>query len=706
MNKSELENVKKLGGGGYLVAKNGSLTAQSNEDTCKNMQDNPRFLQISQNCENNKKTIKNSKNNNEFSLKNDFTKISNTNENYLENINAKVNDNYLNNKNFASLKNSYKNASCNNSANYKNDNGYKSCTTKCFATTKICLWLFLFVVCLAVVAGVGCSGGSNGGLKVAPTVETASAEGSPWSGSGTQTDPYQIGTYADLLALSTACNTPTSGTTYNHYQGVYFKLTANITIAAADLTGTGSAATKWTPIACDPTGTNCSSCYFSGIFDGNGKTITFQGEITKSLNDITAKAATLYYGMLFGYVNGGGTGASAYGIIQNVKIIVNKITFDGTSATNAVSRGFIGGIVGYANNSTISNCSFAGDAIFNNPQKIPYGYFGGIVGKAQNVIGCSYVGILDAFIKGGSAAILYVGGIAGDASVSKCYIEMYSTSKIELEKGEGNYCGIICGKGASNSYAKVNLSSFSVSSSTAAYWLNGNNCVLVIDGYPSTVSNVTKFSSSSYNCVIVGVDAKDISSSSGLYALPTSNANIDGLKLKETYIKDEAYTPSDTSAITFKWNNTTAYRWDFDTIWIIPNEGTDYPILRQFYVEPILNITLNVTTNLSGSTSGTTTGTSGAGAASGATAAVDQFIIYRFDELGNLVNQFVVRNGSTVTFEVDKNKAFTIMINYKLYMVTTIDAESTNKKTLTPTADTTIDIDITAPSGVNNWIVI
>ena len=56
---------------------------------------------------------------------------------------------------------------------------------------------------------------------------TAFAAEAPWSGSGTQQDPYQISSAEDLKALAEAIN-DTSDKTYNKS---YFKLTADIDLA-------------------------------------------------------------------------------------------------------------------------------------------------------------------------------------------------------------------------------------------------------------------------------------------------------------------------------------------------------------------------------------------------------------------------------------------------------------------------------------------
>ena len=876
MNKIELQNVKKVGGGGGKTAKKSSIPAENSsypanfDRNCENSQN----LNNAQNAQNECIFLTN-KNISESAINCARVACKSCGENYSERKNAKCSKNLdncgLNNKNQTLFKNGYKNANCKgnaicnsalryknnvtqndslscknsasckrdvscqskacykNTACYKNDNGYKSCTTKCSATTKICLWLFLFVACLAVTIGFGYGGGSNGSLNVALEIETASAEGETWSGSGTASDPYQIANYADLLALSTACNTPTSGTTYNHYQGVYFKLTNNITLG-----------TDWVPIATNLDGTTTK--YFSGIFDGTGYTISFNTPLTFTLTG-TTNLQNYYLGSLIGYLIGGA--------VKNVTInfsLENSSLF--TVTTNFDMAINFGGIVGGCQNSNISNCNVTGSSIAITPESpvINFNYFGGILGsgsssganittidncglsvdvtltccigsgivysldgnvsncvvrsnflnntpvrtpnssapqynvggiagKATNISNCKFLG---GSISIESPYVKYVGVIAGEVTaidnclvakdkndvvdfdliagfvrnsdrprvgliagkattITNCSVDA-TGSKLSVTADSGGRGGILAGEvdTMSNCVSKVSVSSACAYSGSFGFIVGVatgtiSNCISIVDG-ASAVSNSGGYYSMGYsgifyNCVVVGVtnvltnsisgtdgsgtangDAASafantagktvMNTSNGLYALSsTDNTNIAALKNITTYTSSSAYGSSATT--TFKWNVTTAYEWDFENIWYMPNNGNDYPALQ--ITLPTCTTTINITTNLSGSTSGTTTGSSGS---SSTTNLADQFIIYRFDESGNLVNQFVVRNGSTVTFEVDKNKTFTIMINYKLYMVTKIDGAAKTEATYTPTADTTIDIHITAPAGVNNWIVI
>jgi len=80
----------------------------------------------------------------------------------------------------------------------------------------------------------------------------------PWAGSGTEADPWQITSAADLVALREYI-----AAGQNTTQGKYFKQTQNISLSSACSQG----ASDWTPIGSDDNGQ-----YFSGTYDGSGHT--------------------------------------------------------------------------------------------------------------------------------------------------------------------------------------------------------------------------------------------------------------------------------------------------------------------------------------------------------------------------------------------------------------------------------------------------
>ncbi len=205
-------------------------------------------------------------------------------------------------------------------------------------------------------------------------------------------------------------------------------------ILAADIDMTGY--TTWTPIG----STNGTS--YSGIFDGNGHTITF-GDVSGTDFE--------YYG-LFGYVKnstikdlnvvinvtGGKTVGCIAGRTDNTNIIACS------SSGNITGSGDVGGLVGYFYNSLIQNCysktnvtgtgSNSGDGV------------GGLVGEqyaygSQSRITTSYVaGKIEKPNNGGG-----IGGIVGTQGswnsgsypVVACFFDAEKTGTSDTCKGFG-----------------------------------------------------------------------------------------------------------------------------------------------------------------------------------------------------------------------------------------------------------------------------
>ena len=194
----------------------------------------------------------------------------------------------------------------------------------------------------------------------------------PMTGSGTKTDPYQIST-ADQLKLFRDIVNGAGGQTQN--RGAYAVLTADI-----DLNNE-----PWTPIG-NYTGGN--QIYYEGTFDGGGHTIS-------GLN-VTGE---FVYAGLFGTVKDG---------------TIKSLTVAGkVSPSN--SQCIVGGIVGYASNAVIKNCS-------NHCS---------VTGRTTSIIGGiagfnSSGAIIDCYNVGTISGINYaeaIGGIVGSNSgtISNCY---------------------------------------------------------------------------------------------------------------------------------------------------------------------------------------------------------------------------------------------------------------------------------------------
>ena len=163
-----------------------------------------------------------------------------------------------------------------------------------------------------------------------------------------------------------------------------WKSDINITLTDdIDLSGT-----NWTPI-----GTNYNNAY-TGIFDGNGHTIT----------GLTVTTSDQYAG-LFGYIGSGGT--------------VKDVTLEGVQIATTHSVGDAGGVAGYSYGN-IENCSVSGSVSGMN------GFAGGVVGYQSGgfLTECSS----SATVNAGNKA----GGVAGATNSGAILTACYATGSVTL----------------------------------------------------------------------------------------------------------------------------------------------------------------------------------------------------------------------------------------------------------------------------------
>ncbi|MHA7965014.1 S-layer homology domain-containing protein [Paenibacillus sp. CAU 1782] len=200
------------------------------------------------------------------------------------------------------------------------------------------------------------------------------------SGSGTTTDPYQIGTAAGLNKVRDFLNSS-------------FKLTADI-----DLSGYAEGA-GWAPIGSDWYNA------FEGNFDGNGYTI----------ENLTMNGTDSDFTGLFGYVETGAT--------------VNNVILENIDVSS--SRGYVGGLVG-ASYGNITNSgvvtgrvsggdgSYTGGLIGYNLGTISDSFYkGNVSGTAEvagGLVGFNDGGTIRNSFAIGSISGLYTGGLVGSNS--------------------------------------------------------------------------------------------------------------------------------------------------------------------------------------------------------------------------------------------------------------------------------------------------
>ena len=167
----------------------------------------------------------------------------------------------------------------------------------------------------------------------------------------------------------------------------------------------------WTPIGAD------SSHVFTGVFDGNGHTIT--GLQTRGEKN---------YSSLFGYVSGG--------TVKNLRL--EDVSVYGSS--------YVGGLIGYmTNQTTVQNCSVSGSVTGSGS------YVGGLIGYGNNA--CT---VKQCYVTGNVTGTgSNVGGLIGrmdsvnvvDRSVSFAYVsQCYNAATVSGSSFVGGLCGYDYGR--------------------------------------------------------------------------------------------------------------------------------------------------------------------------------------------------------------------------------------------------------------------
>lgn len=166
---------------------------------------------------------------------------------------------------------------------------------------------------------------------------------------------------------------------------------------------------EWTPIGADYNNA------YTGIFDGNGKTIT----------GLTVTTSDQYAG-LFGYIDSGGT-------VKNVVLEDVQITSDN-------SLGSVGGVAGYSYGN-IEYCSVSGSVSVSGSD------VGGVVGNqvGGSITGCSS----SATVKGTQRA----GGVAAMTDSGASLTGCYATGNVTVESSGSSTCfaGGVVGENGSSS---------------------------------------------------------------------------------------------------------------------------------------------------------------------------------------------------------------------------------------------------------------
>lgn len=272
----------------------------------------------------------------------------------------------------------------------------------------------------------------NNTVSGSGTIKGGTFNGTPAliTGSGTETDPYQISTAAGLIWFRDIVN-GSNGQTQN--TAACATLTADIVLNDGTFDEDGNYTpgpssitppTEWTPM-----GVTYSAAY-TGTFDGAGHTI--QGLYCNSNSRAPG---------LFGYIEGAtiqGVRVTGYFNANNaeqagcIAALAKSSRITGCVSTASINghhsfQSSTGGIVGIADSSTqVSDCINYG-TVKCTPSNYYATFAGGIVGclaDYSTVTNCSNFGTIIGLVNSSSTQTIYVGGIVGTArleSISDCY---------------------------------------------------------------------------------------------------------------------------------------------------------------------------------------------------------------------------------------------------------------------------------------------
>ncbi len=280
----------------------------------------------------------------------------------------------------------------------------------------------------------------NAGYRYTATVSTLTK--APWTGLGTEADPFQISTVADMTQLASEVNNATI------YSDKYFALTQSI-----DMSDAGA----WSPIGGATIGWSSnvltiSGNAFKGVFDGKGFAL-------KNLN--------------LAYSDGGGSTTATYGLFgvldgATIKNLVIGAASEDSSALALTITGTgildTGVIAGVANESTITDCTSYASMTYNGgtrSTRVTMAMVGFIFCKTtpttlDNLVNYGKMSAPTNGNTGAGATAVQIAGICGfatnDSSSTVCNVVSNSTNNGDMEVCASRCSGIVA---AANRYTTV-----------------------------------------------------------------------------------------------------------------------------------------------------------------------------------------------------------------------------------------------------------
>ena len=296
-------------------------------------------------------------------------------------------------------------------------------------------------------------------------------------GTGTEDDPYQIATGAQLAYLENLILNQTSG-----YTKAYYKLTADIYLNDISGFDTWTKDTKglnlWLPIG------RKGSKPFKGSFDGDGHTVygmyinSVDGSLCGLFGRLEGTTAVvenvnIAYSLITGSLDD--TVGSVVAYARGGAVVKNCASSAKIDITLSNSNGWqsVGGVVGVVGDATqvgaqMYNCANYGDITIKEGSYIKGNFVGGVAGQmldSQNttlVSGCYNEGSINAYCRG-------VGGVVG------CVYEASGALTVKDCINAGDVTGF--GSYASSSGDTVNCKTGGIVGETASKHHIVNNCI-------------------------------------------------------------------------------------------------------------------------------------------------------------------------------------------------------------------------------------
>ena len=297
-------------------------------------------------------------------------------------------------------------------------------------------------------------------------------------GEGSEQSPYLITSGADLAYLAAQVN---GG---EKYADVYFRLEADI-----DLGGR-----NWTPIGCgvyDYGGADNIieelSRAFSGIFDGNGRTVSNFIVTDSQPTEIRNNDNTYYSFGLFGALDGA--------TVKNLRITGAVINADKSAEQSVCYAGILAGVI--AGQSSVSGCDVSGE-VSVSATTVYAGLLAGdgnsepavsdgnsVTGYRNTVTDCMASGS----VRADASENVYAGGLLGGSSytdITRCI----AAAALEVSAARGGYaCGFVgyCEYNSDITYCYADSSVLCDGTETDGFALCKRN--KISDSYSSSPSN-------------------------------------------------------------------------------------------------------------------------------------------------------------------------------------------------------------------------